>query len=75
MISGLENLPEDTLVFHAGTKTEDGRVLTSGGRVLNVVGTGNDLNKAIDKAYDGVKMISFEGMFYRKDIAKKGIQL
>jgi phosphoribosylamine---glycine ligase len=75
VISGLENLPEDTLVFHAGTKTEDGRVLTSGGRVLNVIGTGNDLNKAIDKAYDGVKMISFEGMFYRKDIAKKGIQL
>ncbi len=74
IITGLDKLSHDALVFHAGTKMENGKLLTSGGRVLNIVGTGADLKTAIDKAYTEVKSVSFDHMFYRKDIGKKGIQ-
>jgi len=68
-ITGLEKTKE--LVFLAGVEKKNGRLLTSGGRVLNVVGTGSSLAQARKKAYDDLKNISFEGMTYRKDIGKE----
>jgi phosphoribosylamine--glycine ligase len=74
-IKGLERLKgkEDIVVFHAGTKKENGRLLTTGGRVLGVTGIGSTLKEAIETTYSAVKEISFEGMHYRKDIGKKGL--
>ena len=75
-ITGLEDLPEDILVFHAGTKRENGKLLTNGGRVLNIVAYGNSLEKALEKVYKAVEKIHFEKMYYRKDIGKrKNIEL
>lgn len=58
------------LVFHAGTKREGGRLLTSGGRVLNVVALASDVATARRRAYEAAERIRFEGMHYRKDIAE-----
>lgn len=71
-ISGLDNLDEDILVFHAGTKigSEPGQVLTNGGRVLTVVATGRTLTEAREKVYNNISQIRFEGCHYRKDIAE-----
>ena len=63
-----------TIVFHCGTKVEGDKILTSGGRVLSVTGMGKTLREAVDKAYAGVKSLSFEGMFYRKDIAHRAFE-
>ncbi len=72
-ITGLEGNP--ALVFHCGTKrTEDGKVLTSGGRVLSVTGLGPDLRSAVDAAYAGVERISFENSFHRSDIAHRAFE-
>jgi phosphoribosylamine--glycine ligase len=69
-IYGLENVDSDIQVFHAGTKTgENGEVLTNGGRVLTVVACGKDLNEARGKVYKNIIRISFEGCYYRRDIA------
>jgi len=73
-VSGLEKLEdrEDILVFHAGlSENPRGGYVTNGGRVLSVVGLGEDLEEAVQKAYSGVKEIHFEGMHYRNDIAAK----
>lgn len=59
-----------TLVFHAGTAVEDGRLLTAGGRVLSVVGRGGTLDDAVTTAYGAVAKIQFAGMQYRSDIGK-----
>ncbi|MEZ4517772.1 MAG: phosphoribosylamine--glycine ligase [Chloroflexota bacterium] len=58
------------LVFHAGTAVAGDQVVTNGGRVLAVSATGEDLNTALDRAYDGVAAISFEGAHYRRDIGR-----
>jgi phosphoribosylamine---glycine ligase len=58
-------------VFHAGTELRDGALVTSGGRVLTVVGRGRDFADAIDRAYDGVAQISFDGAQWRRDIGRK----
>ena len=68
-ISGLNDVASDVLVFHAGTAVADGALVTAGGRVLTVVGTGATLEEAREKAYDAIERITFEGAFYRKDIA------
>lgn len=73
-ISGLDNVPDDVIVFHAGTATKDGQVVTNGGRVLNVTAVGNTLEEAVARAYAGVEKIHFEGMHYRKDIGRTGIK-
>ena len=70
-ISGLDSVPEDVTVFHAGTKLEDGQYLTSGGRVIGVTALGDNLSAAITQAYKGVDCISFENAHYRKDIGRK----
>lgn len=74
-ISGLEEaaaLP-DTVIFHAGTALEDGRVVTSGGRVLGVTALGDTLAEAARRAYEAVGRVHFEGMHYRRDIGAKAM--
>jgi len=72
-IFGLGGETEDTFVFHAGTASDQAhgvsRVVTHGGRVLTVVGSGDSLAQARSRAYDRVRQISFQGAFYRTDIA------
>jgi phosphoribosylamine--glycine ligase len=65
---------QDLAVFHAGTKKENGKVLTNGGRVLGVTALGEDLKQAVDKAYRALGQLWFEGIYYRKDIAQKGLR-
>ena len=72
-IRGLGNVPKDITVFHAGTKKDGNRYLTSGGRVLGVTATAPDLEHAIKRAYEGVGLISFENCHYRKDIGKSAL--
>jgi len=73
IIKGLDNLDND-LVFHAGTSlNSNGKFVTSGGRVLNAIGLGTDLKLAIQDAYRIVDKIKFKNIYYRKDIAKKGL--
>ena len=71
-ISGLntdEN--QQAVVFHAGTKLDNGKVLTNGGRVLGVTALGSDINQAIKNAYSEVDKIKWDGIHYRKDIGNK----
>lgn len=60
---------EEVIIFHAGTKWIDGRLVTAGGRVLNVVALGESFKEARDKVYRNINNISFENMYYRRDIA------
>lgn len=71
-IEGLEAASQapNVLIFHAGTRTEGGRMVTSGGRVLNIVGLGATLTEARENAYRAIGKIHFEGMHYRNDIAQ-----
>lgn len=64
---------EGVKVYHAGTRSEGGRVYTNGGRVLNVTARGPTLAKALEKAYFVAQMIEFDGKDYRRDIGKKGL--
>jgi phosphoribosylamine--glycine ligase len=76
-IAGIENagrVPGVT-VFHAATTVENGRFLTSGGRVLTVVGRAASYDDAIARAYEGVSKISFDGMHHRKDIGRKALRV
>jgi phosphoribosylamine--glycine ligase len=72
-ISGLNSVPADTLVFHAGTRMENGSPHTSGGRVLGVTALGDTLEVARRNAYGAVALIQFEGRQFRTDIAAKGL--
>lgn len=76
-ISGLEEAAKikDSVVFHAGTKLSEGKCLTAGGRVLGVTGLGRTIKDAVNKAYQSVDKIHFEGMHFRKDIGAKAIKL
>jgi phosphoribosylamine--glycine ligase len=68
-ISGLDQLPPDTVVFHAGTTRDaDGRIVTDGGRVLTVVADGQDLAYARSRAYAAADLIDFEGCYMRRDV-------
>lgn len=76
-ISGLDSAASsaEQIVFHCGTKrTEDGKVVTSGGRVLSVTGLGATLREAVDRAYAAAGAISFDKMFYRRDIAHRAFE-
>ena len=74
-ITGIEEAEkvETVVVFHAGTKMENGQLVTAGGRVLGVSATGGTLKQALDRAYEAVGKIHFEGMQYRKDIGAKAL--
>ena len=61
------------LVFHAGTAKENGQIVTAGGRVLGIVATADRVEDAVERAYKGVSAVSFEGAFYRKDIAHRAL--
>ncbi len=73
-ISGLERI-KDALAFHAGTKKNDANILTDGGRVLAVTGTGENLVLARQQAFDNVSYIQWEEAYYRKDIGLDLIKL
>ncbi len=68
-IRGLGNVPSDVLVFHAGTATDGDRTVVAGGRALNIVGRGDSVAEARDRAYAGVEAVSWTGMHHRTDIA------
>lgn len=73
-IKGIPNPTEDQIVFHAGTKLHDGHLVTSGGRVLCVVGRADTVKAAQQKAYSAIEKIHFDGMQYRKDIGFRAIK-
>jgi len=83
-IYGLEKIKKlkDIIVFHAGTKLEKPETrnqkpeyITNGGRVLGVTGLGDSIREAIDKTYQAVEKIHFEGVHYRKDIGRKALKV
>ena len=71
-ISGLDDngQVEGATVYHAGTKLENGKFYTNGGRVLGITASGKTLDEALAKAYSAVEKITFDGAHYRKDIGK-----
>ncbi len=75
-ISGLEDAAamEDVMVFHAGTALSDSGYVTAGGRVLGVTALGDTIKQAIERAYEAVGKISWEGMHYRTDIGQKALR-
>jgi phosphoribosylamine---glycine ligase len=74
VIGGIESAnTEGTIVFHAGTQLKQNRIITDGGRVLGVTSIAPDFATAIDRAYQGVRLITFEGMYYRQDIAQRAL--
>jgi phosphoribosylamine--glycine ligase len=77
VIHGLESAGKlrDVLVFHAGTRAVDGKIVTAGGRVLTVVGRGATYEAAMSRAYSGVGAIQFDGMQFRRDIGRKAMVL
>jgi len=74
-ISGLDAAAAvpGALVFHAGTSRRDGQIVTSGGRVLTVVGRGQTYQAAIETAYTAAACIRFDGMQFRRDIGRKAL--
>ena len=73
-IEGLDQEIPDTMVFHAGTARRDGKVVTSGGRVLGVTALGDDIPGAIRTAYKRVRTIHFDGAHFRMDIGSKALK-
>jgi len=63
----------ESKVFHAGTKLEDGNILSNGGRVLCATSLGSNLEEAQEKAYNLVNMVNWDGSYYRTDIGFKGL--
>lgn len=74
IIYGLEKVPNNIFVFHAGTSLKNGKVITAGGRVLGVTGIGSDISSAIKTAYDGVNRIKWENEYHRTDIGQKALK-
>jgi phosphoribosylamine--glycine ligase len=72
-ITGLDFSSDDTFVFHAGTKNENGKVLTNGGRVLGVTALGDSLQQAISNVYSAVDKVNWPNKYSRQDIGKKGL--
>jgi phosphoribosylamine--glycine ligase len=72
-ITGLDEVDDDIVVFHAGTNASDGKVLTDGGRVLTVVAKGETIADARDRVYSNIPRIQFEGCHYRKDIGAREV--
>ena len=75
-ISGLGEVPSDIIVYHAGTKEENGKILTNGGRVLDVTSVLPEFNLMLakDKAYQALNKINFQNMYFRKDISDKALK-
>ncbi len=75
-ISGLKDVKrmKDVIVFHAGTDKKDKKIVTNGGRVLGVTALGNSVKKAISRAYMAASRITWDGVYYRKDIGQKALK-
>ncbi len=67
-------LPEDMICFHAGTIVDNEKIITAGGRVLGLTAWAGDLESAVKKIYSNINKVSFEGMQYRKDIARRALE-
>ena len=67
VISGLEEV-ENSIVFHAGTRKEEDKVLTNGGRVMAITSIGRTIEDSLSKSYENVDKVKFDGKYYRKDI-------
>ncbi len=74
VICGLENLDDTAIVFHSGTMKQDGCYVTNGGRVLGITAVASTLKEAIDRAYQHVGAVHFEGQQVRSDIGAKGLK-
>jgi len=72
-ITGFDSTPNNTHIFHAGTKKIKGKILSNGGRVLGVTALGDSLDSAIVNAYAVAEKISWSHKYCRKDIGKKGL--
>ena len=72
-ITGFENISSDAFVFHAGTKKQDDKIKSNGGRVLGVTALGSSLQDAINNAYDACNHIRWTNKYHRTDIGKKGL--
>ncbi|HKW13258.1 MAG TPA: phosphoribosylamine--glycine ligase [Candidatus Krumholzibacteria bacterium] len=73
-VEGLNDIPQGNVaVFHGGTRTEDNKMLSTAGRILTVSGWGDDLQSALDAAYDAVRRIKITGSFFRGDIGRRHI--
>lgn len=72
-IEGISEVSEELMIFHAGTKREDGQLITSGGRILGVTSVAPNLQKARNKVYDALENISIKGAHFRKDIGRRAI--
>jgi len=74
VIAGLDRVPPEIMVFHAGTRMSDGgSLVTAGGRVLGITALGDTIGGAVRAAYQGVDCVSFEGMHFRRDIAHRAL--
>jgi phosphoribosylamine--glycine ligase len=67
-ITGLEEKPGDTILFQAGTKEHDGKIITSGGRVLCVTALADTLEEAVNKSKERLRQVNYSGIYYRRDI-------
>ncbi|HDR05153.1 MAG TPA: phosphoribosylamine--glycine ligase, partial [Candidatus Marinimicrobia bacterium] len=74
-IKGLDQIPNNITVYHAGTKLDNNQIVTNGGRVLAVTSKAENLNKARELVYAAIPKIQFQNSFYRKDIALKAMKL
>ncbi len=76
IITGLDTIDQDAehIIFHAGTASNDGKIVTSGGRVLGITARAADLPTALNEVYTMINAISFDGAYFRKDIAYKALQ-
>jgi phosphoribosylamine--glycine ligase len=72
-ITGFDSVPSGAMVFHAGTKKSDGKILSNGGRVLGVTALGDSLDSAITNAYAAIENITWSQKYNRKDIGQKGL--
>ncbi|MDR7856707.1 phosphoribosylamine--glycine ligase [Tissierella sp.] len=72
-ITGIDELDEDIIVFHNGTKYSDGNLVTNGGRVLSITSLGKTIDEARERIYDNINKVKFEGMYYRRDIGDNKI--
>lgn len=70
IITGLENLDDDIVVFHSGTKMLDGNLVTNGGRVIGITAKSATVKDAAEKVYENIKKVNFDGMHYRTDIGR-----
>jgi phosphoribosylamine--glycine ligase len=73
VITGLDNINGEVIIFHAGTKKENGTYRTNGGRVLNITALGKTLREAKDKVYQAIENVSFSGAYYRSDIGHRAL--